>query len=143
MAATTRQGGCSRNGPCRPGGTVKSTLWVSAASHLRSLRGLGTSVRMLRSELITRIAAQNPHMYESEVEALVKAIFTRIAEALAEGDRVELRAFGTFSTNELQERAGRNPKTGEAVTVAGKRPVHFKPSKAMRMRLNLDRSGPE
>lgn len=98
---------------------------------------------MIRSELVARIAAQNPHLYERDAEALVKAIFSRIAEALAFGDRVELRDFGTFSTKELQGWAGRNPKTGQAVIVAAKRNIHFKPGKAMRARLNRAEVDPE
>jgi integration host factor subunit beta len=98
---------------------------------------------MIRSELVARIAAQNPHLYERDVETLVKAIFNRIAKALADGERVELRDFGTFSTKELQERVGRNPRTGRVVTVTAKRNVQFKPGKAMRARLNRIEIDPE
>jgi nucleoid DNA-binding protein len=59
--------------------------------------------------------------------------------ALAEGDRVELRAFVTFSTKALQERAARNPKTVEVATVAAKRGIHCKPGKTMQARLNLEK----
>ena len=98
---------------------------------------------MVRSELVARIAEQNPRLYAREVEAVVDTILDRIATALASDDRVELRDFGAFTTKELQERAGRNPKTGKTVIVAAKRNIHFKPSKAMRARLNRDDGQPQ
>ncbi|MCJ2136044.1 integration host factor subunit beta [Methylobacterium sp. J-026] len=91
---------------------------------------------MIRSELVARIAEQNPHLYAKDVEAVVDAILNRIADALADGDRVELRDFGTFAVKELGARTGRNPRTGQSVAVAAKRNVHFKAGKAMRGRLN-------
>ncbi|MGU3663177.1 HU family DNA-binding protein [Methylobacterium sp. A49B] len=103
-------------------------------SHLRS---------MIRSELIARIAEQNPHLYAKDVEAVVSAIFERIVAALANGDRVELRDFGAFSTRETEARTGRNPQSGAIVRVAAKAHVHFKPGKGMRTRLNLQRTHPE
>ena len=92
---------------------------------------------MIRSELVARIAAQNPHLYAREIEAVVKAILDRMTEALADGDRVELRDFGTFAARDREARTGRNPRSGKLVVVAAKRAVHFKPSKAMRARLNF------
>ncbi|MCJ2016686.1 integration host factor subunit beta [Methylobacterium sp. E-065] len=92
---------------------------------------------MIRSELVARIAAQNPHLYAKDVEAVVDAILGRMTDALADGDRVELRDFGSFGTKEFGARTGRNPRTGQAVTVAAKRNVQFKAGKAMRARLNL------
>lgn len=84
---------------------------------------------MARSELIARIAAQSPHLYAKEVEAVVDIILDRIAGALVDGDRVELRDFGFFSVRDRKARAGRNPSTGEAVMVEPKAHVHFKPGK--------------
>jgi len=92
---------------------------------------------MIRFELIAHVAKQNPHLYAKDVEAVVDAIIDRIAGALVDGDRVELRDFGTFATKELCARIGRNPRTGQSVTVAAKRNVQFKPGKAMRVRMNL------
>ena len=92
---------------------------------------------MIRSALVARIAAQNPHLYAREVEAVVKAILDQMTEALADGDRVELRGFGTFATKETCARTSRNPRTGEVVAVAAKRSVQFRPGKTMRARLNL------
>jgi integration host factor subunit beta len=91
---------------------------------------------MIRSELVARIAAQNPHLYERDVEALVKAIFNRIAEALANGNQVELRGFGAFEVRERGARSARNPKTGEKVAVEARAKIHFKPSTTMQARLN-------
>src|SRR4051812_41405670 len=91
---------------------------------------------MIRSELVHRLAAQNPQLYEKDCEAVVKAILDRIAEALAAGDRVEIRGFGAFTIGDTRARQGRNPRTGEAVAVAEKKAVHFKTGKDMRQRLN-------
>jgi integration host factor subunit beta len=90
---------------------------------------------MIRSELVLRLAAQNPHLYEKDCEAVVKAILGRIEDALANGDRVEIRGFGAFSTKDLRARQGRNPRTGDSVVVAEKKAVHFKPGKEIRQRL--------
>ncbi|MDP4026972.1 integration host factor subunit beta [Methylobacterium sp. NEAU 140] len=98
---------------------------------------------MIRSELVTRVAEQNAHLYPWEVEMVVDAILGRIAEALAEGDRVELRDFGTFEVRRHGARSGCNPKTGEKVTVAAKALPHFKAGKALRTRLNAEAPDPE
>ena len=91
---------------------------------------------MIKSELILRIAEQNPHLYERDVEALVNTILNRISDALVAGDRVELRGFGAFAVKARGARTGRNPKTGEAVPVADKRVLTFKTGKGMQARLN-------
>jgi len=91
---------------------------------------------MIKSELILRIAEQNPNLYEKDAEALVNTILNRIADGLVAGDRVELRGLGTFSLKTRGAREGRNPKTGVAVPIAEKKTVAFKPGKAMHARLN-------
>ena len=91
---------------------------------------------MIRSELVTRIAEMNPHLYERECEAVVKAILDCITDALANGDRVEIRGFGAFSVTERRAKMGRNPRTGESVAVSEKKAAHFKPGKEIRQRLN-------
>src|SRR3954469_19749184 len=91
---------------------------------------------MIRSELVTRIAEMNPHLYERECEAVVSTILDCISEALAAGGRVEIRGFGAFTTTDQRARQGRNPRTGESVAVAEKRAVYFRPGKEMRQRLN-------
>lgn len=98
---------------------------------------------MIRSELIARIVAQNPHLFAREVEAVVDAILDRVAQALVDGDRVELRDFGTFCVRDREARAGRNPRTGEVVRVEAKAAVHFTPGKRMQARLNRRQADPE
>ena len=93
---------------------------------------------MTKSELIARLAAQNPSLYHRDIERLVNTIFDTITEALVVGDRVELRGFGAFSLREREGRIGRNPRTGEAVSVNAKRMPFFKMGKGMRERLNKD-----
>ena len=93
---------------------------------------------MTKSELIARLAAQNPSLYHRDIERLVNTIFDTITEALVVGDRVELRGFGAFSLRERESRIGRNPRTGEAVSVNAKRMPFFKMGKGMRERLNKD-----
>jgi integration host factor subunit beta len=73
---------------------------------------------MIKSQLIQRIAAKTPRLSQREIEKIVNIILDRIVEALARGDRVELRGFGQFSVRFRGAREGRNPKTGEPVAVA-------------------------
>ncbi|MGU3668436.1 integration host factor subunit beta [Methylobacterium sp. A49B] len=98
---------------------------------------------MIRSELVARIAEQNPHLYARDVERVVDAILDRMTDALTNGDRVELRGFGAFSTRETKARIGRNPRSGASVQVAAKANVHFAPSKLMKARLNREKIEPE
>ena len=93
---------------------------------------------MTRSELISRIAQQNPHLYYRDVERIVTTIFEEIASALSRGDRVELRGFGAFSVKQREARIGRNPRTGESVSVDAKAIPFFKTGKQLRERLNSD-----
>jgi len=91
---------------------------------------------MIRSELIEKIAEENPHLYQRDVERIVNTIFDSIIEAMAKGDRVELRGFGAFSVKKRDARLGRNPRTGEAVQVDEKHVPFFKTGKLLRDRLN-------
>ena len=91
---------------------------------------------MIKSELVQKIAARNPHLYQRDVENIVNAILDTITEALARGDRVELRGFGAFSVKKRDARTGRNPRTGETVSVAEKHIPFFKTGKQLRDRLN-------
>jgi len=91
---------------------------------------------MIKSELVQRIAERNPHLYLRDVEKIVNAILGEISDALARGDRVELRGFGAFSVKQRNPREGRNPRTGEKVSVDGKVVPFFKTGKEMRERLN-------
>lgn len=91
---------------------------------------------MIKSELINKIAEENPHLFHRDVERIVSTIFDEITAALAEGNRVELRGFGAFSVKERPARVGRNPRTGEQVQVDEKRVPYFKTGKELRERLN-------
>lgn len=91
---------------------------------------------MVKSELIARLADLNPHLYQRDVERIVNTVFDEISTALARGDRVELRGFGTFSVKQRQSRTARNPRTGQAVFVEEKRIPFFKTGKDLRRRLN-------
>jgi integration host factor subunit beta len=91
---------------------------------------------MTKSELVRQMAALNPHLMQRDAELIVAAIFDRIVQALADGDRVELRGFGTFSIKQRDARTGRNPRTGEAVPVEEKVVPFFKTGKQLRERLN-------
>ena len=92
---------------------------------------------MIKSELIARLAGENPHLAMRDVERVVNTIFERISAELAEGGRVELRGFGAFSTRERPARTGRNPRTGAPVEVPAKATPFFKSGKDLRLRLNL------
>ena len=91
---------------------------------------------MIRSELIQKLADENPHLYQRDVEKIVNTVFEEIIEAMANGDRVELRGFGAFSVKKREGRVGRNPRTGEAVNVEEKHVPFFKTGKLLRDRLN-------
>jgi integration host factor subunit beta len=93
---------------------------------------------MTKSELIQRLAERNPHLYQRDVERIVTKIFDEITDALARGDRVELRGFGAFSVKKRDARTGRNPRTGESVDVDEKVIPFFKTGKQLRERLNMD-----
>ncbi len=92
---------------------------------------------MTKSELIERIAAVQSQLSAKDVELAVKMMLDHMAEALAEGERIEIRGFGSFSLHYRAPRLGRNPKTGEKVELAGKYVPHFKPGKELRERVNL------
>ena len=85
---------------------------------------------------LQKIADENPHLFQRDVERIVNTIFEEITDALANGDRVELRGFGAFSVKTRDARVGRNPRTGEAVSVDQKKVPFFKTGKLLRDRLN-------
>lgn len=91
---------------------------------------------MIRSELIQKIADENPHLYKPDVEQVVKTIFDEMVDAMAKGNRVELRGFGAFSVKTRDARAARNPRTGDSVQVSKKNVPFFKTGKLLRNRLN-------
>ncbi len=122
----------------------RQPLALTCAPPLGRLRGFriitGFETGMTKSELIARLAERNPHLYQRDVERIVTTIFDEIANALAQGDRVELRGFGAFSVKKRDARQGRNPRTGEQVAVQGKVIPFFKTGKQLRELLNTDGS---
>ena len=98
---------------------------------------------MIRSELVARIAEQNPHLHARDVEAVVDTILDRIGQALVDGNRVELRGFGTFEPRRREARSGRNPRTQAEVNVAARTTVQFRPAKAVHDRLNRVKIDPD
>lgn len=91
---------------------------------------------MTRSELMAELAMANPHLRAGDVERIVATVFDEITDALARGQRVELRGFGAFTVKRREARTGRNPRTGEAVPVEEKSVPFFKAGKELRERVN-------
>jgi integration host factor subunit beta len=91
---------------------------------------------MTKSELIAKLANENTHLFQRDIENIVSTIFDEISNALAHGDRVELRGFGAFSIKGRGARVGRNPRTGESVEVGEKYIPYFKTGKQLREHLN-------
>lgn len=96
------------------------------------------SNNMIKSELVQKIAAQNPHLYQRDIENIVNEMFEQISKSLSQGKRVELRGFGAFSVKNRKPRYGRNPRTGESVQVPEKWLPFFKAGRELRNRLNKD-----
>jgi len=96
---------------------------------------------MTKSELIEIITTKQKHLPAKDIELALKQILEIMSDALAEGERIEIRGFGTFSVSERPPRTGRNPKSGEEVSVPAKRVPHFKPGKELRQRVNRNAAG--
>jgi integration host factor subunit beta len=91
---------------------------------------------MTKSELIEKLAEQQKHLSQTDVDLAVRSIIEQMSSALAAGDRIEIRGFGSFSLHFRPPRIGRNPKTGDSVALPGKHVPHFKPGKDLRERVN-------
>jgi len=87
---------------------------------------------MIKSELIGKLAAENPHLTQRDIERVVGVIFECMIEALAAGGRVELRGFGAFSVRSRPARAGRNPRTGEPMQIKATSQPKFRPGKVLK-----------
>lgn len=96
---------------------------------------------MTKSDLILRLAEMYPHLLQRDIERIVGTVFDEISNALARGNRVELRGFGAFSVKRREARQGRNPRTGDAVSVDEKYVPFFKTGKQLRDRLNGGEGG--
>ena len=86
---------------------------------------------MIRSQLVQKLASENPNLRPTEVEAVVDTFLETIIDQLAKGGRVELRGFGAFSTRARAARTGRNPRTGAEVAIPPGKAVRFKPGKEL------------
>ena len=95
---------------------------------------------MTKSELIDSLAKQQPNLDHKDVEQAVNCIIKNMSQSLSAGDRIELRGFGSFSLHYRPARMGRNPKTGESVSLTPRYAPHFKPGKELRDRVNASRS---
>ncbi|MET0336345.1 integration host factor subunit beta [Caulobacter sp. 73W] len=93
---------------------------------------------MIKSEMIAKLAGENPHLTQKDIERVVGVILDQMIVALEKGGRVELRGFGAFSVRSRPARSGRNPRTGETVEVRAKHVPFFKSGKELRARLNAD-----
>ena len=91
---------------------------------------------MTRSELVAALAERQSHLLRRDVESAVNCLLKHMAEALVQGERIEIRGFGGFDLHHQPPRIARNPKTGEAVNLPAKVAVHFKPGKDMRERVD-------
>ena len=91
---------------------------------------------MTKSELILRITSKNSYLYHKDVYKIIDTLFNCVTKALKDGDRVELRGFGTFTTKLRNARIGRNPKTGDPVAIPQKKMPFFKMGKSMKERIN-------
>ncbi len=87
---------------------------------------------MTKSELIEQISASYPDMTKKQIEFIINTVFISIKEALKDGDKVEIRGFGSFKVREKNSKTGRNPKTGHKVLVPEKKVPYFKPGKEIK-----------
>ena len=92
---------------------------------------------MTKSELIESIARSQKHLPAKDVELAVKTMLEHMGQTLASGERIEIRGFGSFSLHYRPPRVGRNPKSGDPVSLPAKYVPHFKPGKELRERVNL------
>jgi integration host factor subunit beta len=109
-----------------------AVLFCRSAPHI----ALGRILPMTKSDLILRLTEKYPHLLQRDIERIVNTVFDEISNALARSNRVELRGFGAFSVKKRDARQGRNPRTGQAVSVAAKFVPFFKTGKQLRDRLN-------
>ena len=96
---------------------------------------------LTKSGLIESLAKNQSHLPPKDVELAVKSLLERMSREMANGERIEIRGFGSFSLHFREPRIGRNPKSGDAVALRGKYVPHFKPGKELRERVNGERGG--
>ena len=91
---------------------------------------------MVKSELVRALNEKLPELQVRDVELALNCILGQMADALAQGERIEIRDFGSFDLRHRPPRLARNPKTGEGINLPAKVAIHFKPGKEMRVRVN-------
>ena len=130
-------------------GELPGNRSVDLPEALRRLRGRGVpsdfgprNPQMNRSQLIARLAQQRESLPHGDVEAAVKTMLEHMTGHLADGGRIEIRGFGSFSVRYRRPRLMRDPRTGAAVAVPAQHAVHFKPGKALRERVDARGDGP-
>ena len=94
---------------------------------------------MIKSELVRALNEKLPELQVKDVELALNCILRQLADAIVQGERIEIRGFGSFNLHHRPPRIARNPKTGEAVNLPAKVAIHFKPGKEMRDRVNAVR----
>ena len=94
------------------------------------------SERLTKSDLIENVVRRQSHLAPKDIELAVKELLEKMSQTLSKGERIEIRGFGSFSLHFRSPRIGRNPKSGEAVSLAGKHVPHFKPGKELRERVD-------
>ena len=122
----------AKNGPhhCR---IERAAGRVRRPGHFRSQKQVN-SKGMTKQQLIEKVAAKT-ELSKGQVEVAVDSVLEQIAEALRSNERVDLRGFGSFVVKDRKERQGRNPRTGETITIPAKRDAAFKPSKELSEKL--------
>ncbi len=94
---------------------------------------------MTKSELIEKLSEKQSHLAQKDIELAVKCILEQVIQALSEGERIEIRGFGSFSLHFRPPRMGRNPKTGDSVALAPKHVPHFKPGRELKDRVDSEK----
>lgn len=114
-------------------------IWISEKEQCNNVTNINfilLGIEMTRSELVERIAAKMPNLTIKDIDKIVNVVFARFTQALAEGDRIEIRGFGAFSVRSRKPRVAINPKNKKRVDVPEKKIVHFKTGKELHQMLN-------
>jgi integration host factor subunit beta len=113
-----------------------SPVLIVGAPHRKMVGNVFGDIPLIKSKLVERLAARNPHLYQRDAQYVVDAIMEEITAELVRGECVELRGFGAFSTKRRAARIARNSRTGEPASVTEKLAPFFKTGKEMREQLN-------
>jgi nucleoid DNA-binding protein len=125
----------------RSGGDYRIIAAICHTEHYSPQKPLNSN-EMTKQQLIEKVAAKT-ELKKSEVELAVDSVLDLIAESLRSNERVDLRGFGSFMVKDRKERQGRNPRTGETITIASKRGASFKPGKELMEKLAQGETAPK